>query len=92
MTRTRETALYAPIKAFLEGQGYEVKGEVDGADVVARRGAEAPIVVELKTGFTLDLVLQGVRRQGSADHVYLAVPAPESPATKVCRPLVTGCQ
>jgi len=75
VSRRRETELYAPIKAFLEGQGYEVKGEVDGADVVARRGGEPPIVVELKLGFNLDLVLQGLRRQAAVDLVYLAVPA-----------------
>jgi hypothetical protein len=78
VTRRRETELYAPVKAFLEGQGYEVKSEVVGADVVARRGTEPPIVVELKIGFSLSLVLQGVRRLGSADLVYLAVPAPET--------------
>jgi hypothetical protein len=32
----REAALYAPVKEFLERQGYEVKGEVRGCDVVAR--------------------------------------------------------
>jgi hypothetical protein len=77
-----ETALYAPVKAFLEAQGYEVKGEVAGADVVARRGDEPPVVVELKTSFSLSLVLQGVRRLASADLVYLAVPAPETPGQK----------
>jgi len=75
VSRRRETELYAPVKAFLESQGYEVKAEVDGADVVARRGKEPPLVVELKTGFSLDLVLQGIRRQGAADLVYLAVPS-----------------
>ena len=69
----RETDLYPPVKAFLEGQGYAVKGEVEGCDVVARRGAEAPVVVELKRRFSLDLVLQAVERQKLSDKVYVAV-------------------
>jgi hypothetical protein len=32
---TLESDLYAPVKALLEGQGYVVKGEVRGCDVVA---------------------------------------------------------
>ena len=73
-----ETALYAPVKAFLEGQGYAVKGEVGPADVVAVRGAEPPVIVELKTAFSLSLLQQGVARQDVTPHVYLAVPAPAS--------------
>jgi len=70
----RETELYAPVKAFLEGQGYEVKAEVGAADVVACRGEDAPVIVELKTGFSLSLVHQAVARQAITDAVYLAVP------------------
>jgi hypothetical protein len=29
-----ETDLYAPVKAFLEGQGYTVKGELQHCDLV----------------------------------------------------------
>lgn len=70
----RETELYPPIKTFLEGQGYEVKSEVGPADVVACRGDEPPVIVELKTGFSLALVHQAVARQSVSDVVYLAVP------------------
>jgi hypothetical protein len=70
----RETELYAPVKGFLEAQGYEVKGEVGACDVVGVRGADDPVVVELKTGFSLSLVHQGVARQSITDDVYLAVP------------------
>lgn len=70
----RETELYAPVKAFLEGQGYEVKAEVGPADVVACREGEDPVVIELKTGFSLTLVHQAVARQAITDAVYLAVP------------------
>jgi hypothetical protein len=72
--RPLETDLYPPVKALLEGQGYEVKGEVGAADVVAIRGEEAPVIVELKTGFSLSLFHQGVERQAITDYVYLAVP------------------
>lgn len=72
-----ETALYAPVKRFLEGHGFAVKGEVCGCDVVAVRDGEAPLLViaELKLSFTLELVLQAVDRLRCADQVYLAVVA-----------------
>lgn len=70
----RETELYAPVKAFLEVQGYEVKAEVGPADVVACRGDEPPVIVELKTGFSLTLVHQAVARQAISEAVYIAVP------------------
>jgi len=74
--RRAETSLYAPVKAFLEGQGYTVKGEIGSCDVVAKRRDEPPVIVELKTGLTLELLLQGVQRLSLAETVYLAVPAP----------------
>jgi hypothetical protein len=73
--------MYDPVKRFLEGLGYEVKGEVHGCDVVAvRRGGdqgktEPPIVVELKLAFTLGFVLQGVDRFAVTELVYLAASA-----------------
>ncbi|MEO1551681.1 MAG: DUF2161 family putative PD-(D/E)XK-type phosphodiesterase, partial [Pseudomonadota bacterium] len=68
-----ERALYGPIKAFLEGQGYEVKGEVGAADLVAVRGDAAPVIVELKTGFSLTLFHQAIARLALTDTVYVAV-------------------
>jgi hypothetical protein len=68
-----ERELYAPVKAYLEAQGYSVKAEVKGCDVVAKRGDEPPVIVELKKRFSLDLVLQGVDRLALSDTVYLAV-------------------
>lgn len=73
MARTLETELYAPVKAFLEAQGYEVKAEVGAADVVAWRGDEDLIIVELKTGFALSLFHQAIARQSMTDAVYFAV-------------------
>ncbi|MEL6678062.1 MAG: hypothetical protein AAFQ51_05100, partial [Pseudomonadota bacterium] len=72
----REMDLYAPVKAFLEAQGYTVKGEVTGCDVVGLRAGEAdPVIVELKLTFSLDLLFQGVERQRITDWVYLAIPS-----------------
>mgnify|MGYP000067356910 CR=1 FL=1 len=73
----REDQLYAPVKALLEGQGYEVKGEVGAADVVACRGAEPPVIVELKLKFSLSLYHQAIARLAVTDHVYVAVPKPK---------------
>ncbi|MFT7059014.1 MAG: hypothetical protein ACJASV_001520 [Pseudorhodobacter sp.] len=70
----RESDLYAPLKSYLEAQGYEVKAEIGDCDIMARRGDEPPIVVEMKLTFSLALVIQGVARQGMFDLVYLAVP------------------
>ncbi|WP_373634991.1 DUF2161 domain-containing phosphodiesterase [Yoonia sp. SS1-5] len=72
--KQKETALYPPIKAYLQGQGYEVKGEVGAADVVACRPGEPPVVIELKLGFSLTLFHQGINRLAVSDLVYLAVP------------------
>ena len=56
----KESDLYLPLKRFLISQNYEVKGEVQDCDVVAIRGKEAPVVVELKLTLNLDVVLQAV--------------------------------
>jgi hypothetical protein len=69
-----EVDLYEPVKAFLTAQGYVVRGEVRGCDLVARRGDEKPVIVELKLRFNLALVLQGIERLALTDLVYLAVP------------------
>lgn len=97
---TAETDLYAPVKAFLEVQGYDVKAEIHGCDLVALRGGEPPLIVELKKRFSLDLLLQGVDRLSLTDSVYLAVPQPgrkasgpsphDSGVRKLCRRLGVG--
>ena len=73
-----ESDLYPAVKAFLEGQGYDVKAEVRGCDVVATRGDEPPVIVELKVSFNLALLLQGIDRLSLTDRVYLAVSRPRS--------------
>jgi hypothetical protein len=95
-----EAALYQPVKCFLEARGYEVKGEIHGCDVVARRAGEPPIIVELKLRFTLGLVLQATDRLRVCERVYVAVPRPASrargiapdsgPIRRLCRRLGLG--
>jgi len=82
-----EASLYLPVKRFLEGLGYAVKGEVRGCDLVARRGDEPPVIVELKLRFTLALLLQGVDRLAISERVYLAVPRPSASRTRHARGL-----
>jgi hypothetical protein len=69
-----ETALYLPVKRFLERLGFTVKGEVGGCDLVGLSGDDPPVVVigELKLTFNLELVLQAVDRAGACDEVWLA--------------------
>ena len=75
----QETDLYQPVKDFFEAEGYEVKAEINGCDVVAIKDDAPTVIVELKTTFSLELVLQGIDRQKLSDDVYLAVPKPDTP-------------
>ncbi len=90
----RETDLYPAIKSFLERQGYEVKAEVKSCDVVARKPGAPLLVVELKLGFTLQLIYQAVDRLAVTDHVYVAIAKPKRglprEAVKLCRRLGLG--
>jgi hypothetical protein len=89
-----ETDLYLPVKRFLEAQGYDVKAEIGDCDVLAVRGDEPPVIVELKTGFNLQLLLQGIDRQAVTDTVYLAIPEPKrslpSDILRLCKRLGLG--
>ncbi|GIP34299.1 DUF2161 domain-containing phosphodiesterase [Paenibacillus sp. J2TS4] len=67
-----ETELYPPVKTYLESLGYEVKGEVKNCDLVAIRGDEPPLIVELKKSFTVPLLVQGIDRLRQSDMVYIA--------------------
>lgn len=96
--RPLETDLYPPVKALLEAQGYEVKGEVGDADVVGHRAGDDPVIVELKTGFSLSLFHQAIERLALSDNVYIAVPRGSGAAAwrsirsniKLCRRLGLG--
>lgn len=70
----KESDLYLPLKRLLESQGYEVKGEVQNCDVMAVRGDEAPVIVELKLSLNLTVVLQAVERLSLTPTVYIGVP------------------
>jgi len=63
------------VKAHFTAQGYEVKGEVGAADMVAVPLGKAltaePVIIELKTAFTLTLFHQAIKRQSMTD---VAVP------------------
>jgi hypothetical protein len=69
-----ETSLYAPVKRFLEGLGFAVKGEIGNCDLVALGADHPPFVVvgELKLTYNLELLLQGVDRAAACDEVWLA--------------------
>lgn len=89
----READLYPALKAYFAGQGYEVKAEIGDCDLLALRGDEAPIVVEMKVSFSLALVMQGVARQSLFDHVYLAVPVSGAKGWKLrYRDIVALCR
>ncbi len=82
----KETELYEPVKAYFTGLGYEVKGEVGAADLVAvpkNKNDNEPVIVELKTGFTLSLFHQAINRQSMTDNVYIAVPHKSGKAAMV---------
>jgi hypothetical protein len=72
-TSPKETDLYPPLKCFLESQGYTVKGEIHECDVVAVRGGEEPVVVELKLSLNLSALLQAVQRLSVTSKVYIGV-------------------
>ena len=94
----KETDLYKPVKAFFEGQGYEVKAEIIDCDLVAVRETDPPVIVELKLSLSLDLLMQGIARQRITDAVYVAVPAGKgkawtarvTDAVKICKRLGLG--
>lgn len=69
-----ETDLYLPLKAFMEGAGYSVKGEVNGCDLVGVKDGDPSVLIicEMKLTFNLELVMQGVDRAAVCDEVWLA--------------------
>ena len=73
-----EADLYLPVKLFLEGQGYDVKGEVRGCDVVALRvddvapggyTADRATVRQKKTGRPVKFELTESTRQAIDDYL-----------------------
>lgn len=71
-----EADLCKPISDFFIEQGYNVRSEVKDCDITAIRGNEL-IIVELKRNLSVNLLAQAVKRQKTADLVYIAVPKPK---------------
>jgi hypothetical protein len=88
--RPPQTGPCAPLRAFLEARGGTVKGRVRGCDLLARRGEEPPVIVELTMRFTPAPALQGVERPALGERASLAVPRdelrrPRNPAGEFAR-------
>ena len=79
MAEFKETDLYAPIRAFLEEEGYQVQAEVKDCDIAAVKDGQL-VIVELKKSFNLKLVYQGLERQSLTDQVFVAIPRPKKGA------------
>jgi hypothetical protein len=71
-----EVDLFKPVSEFLIEQGYTVRSEVKDCDITALKEEEL-VIVELKRNLSVDLLAQAVKRQKSADIVYMAVPKPK---------------
>lgn len=71
-----EVDLFKPVSDFLIEQGYTVRSEVKDCDITAVKDEEL-VIVELKRNLSVDLLAQAVKRQKSADIVYMAVPKPK---------------
>lgn len=72
-SKMKETDLYLPIKQHLQKLGFEVKGEINNCDIVAKQGDHV-IIIELKLTLNITLLLQAVERFSLADTVYIAIP------------------
>ena len=74
MAIKNETELYLPVKAYFEGQGYEVKAEIQNCDLIAKLPGEATFtIVELKKTFNMQLLFQAIERLKLSDRVYVAI-------------------
>ncbi|MES0489578.1 MAG: DUF2161 family putative PD-(D/E)XK-type phosphodiesterase [Leptospirales bacterium] len=77
----KESDLYVVLESYYRDQGFEVKGEVCGCDLVAlkkKKGDEQLIIIELKKSFNVKLLYQAVRRLAITDQVYVAFLKPEA--------------
>lgn len=71
-----EVDLFKPVSDFLIEQGFTVRSEVKDCDIAAFKDEEL-VIVELKRNLSVELLAQGVKRQKSAEVVYIAVPKPK---------------
>jgi hypothetical protein len=73
--RIRETDMYPPLREYLVKQGYTVRSEVRGCDVVAEKDGDV-IVLEMKRSLSVALLAQAAERQRAIRSVYVVVPHP----------------
>ena len=72
-----ESDLYTIVEKYYIAQGFSVKGEVCGCDLVAIR-EDKIIIVELKKSFNVKLLYQGIRRLSATEYVYVAFFKPKT--------------
>lgn len=72
-----EADIYPVVARHLEAQGFQVKGEVCGCDLVAVKGDEI-VVAELKITFNIKLLYQAVRRLMITPIVYAVIFKPKT--------------
>ncbi|MDP8268106.1 MAG: DUF2161 family putative PD-(D/E)XK-type phosphodiesterase [Candidatus Tenebribacter davisii] len=77
----KESDLFAPLKNYLESNGYKVRAEVRNCDITATKGDEL-IIIELKLSANLQLLIQAADRQYITDSVYVAIPKPAKRTNK----------
>lgn len=70
-----EEDMYEYIKSYFEDLGYKVHGEVKSCDMTATK-EDKLLVFELKKSLSIDLLIQGVKRQKISDLTYICVPKP----------------
>lgn len=68
-----ESDLYGPIKDWFEAKGFEVRGEVNHCDLVAKRDKDV-IIVELKVKPSLKIIYQAIDRFALTEAVYIGLP------------------
>ena len=72
----KESDMYEPIRNLLAQQGFVVRGEVKGCDIVAVKG-DALWIVEMKLAANITLIYQAMMRQIATDWVFVAIPRPK---------------
>jgi hypothetical protein len=71
----KETDMYPAVRHFLVSQGYTVRSEVRGCDVVAEKDGRF-VVLEMKTRLSVALLAQAASRQRAVESVYVVIPHP----------------
>jgi len=77
MKTYKETDMYEPIRNLLTRQGFTVRGEVKGCDIVAING-DTMWAVEMKLSANITLIYQAMARQMATDWVFVAIPRPKN--------------